>query len=108
MCVPRSLGLTRLQALHCERHACDSSPLFGVVSVPCGGHQQISECPPNISPEWPDHREPRRIKMTCKNTICLWYNTDALNAANFYAKTFPDSTVGAVHRAPGDYPSGKE
>jgi predicted 3-demethylubiquinone-9 3-methyltransferase (glyoxalase superfamily) len=42
-----------------------------------------------------------------KNTICLWYNRDAEEAARFYARTFPDSTVGAVHRAPSDYPSGK-
>ena len=46
--------------------------------------------------------------MTPKNTICLWYDHDAEEAANFYAKTFPDSQVTAVHRAPGDYPSGKE
>src|SRR5689334_8391164 len=43
-----------------------------------------------------------------KNTICLWYNDDAEGAARFYAKTFPDSSVGAVHRAPGDYPSRKK
>ena len=43
-----------------------------------------------------------------KNTICLWYNGDAEEAARFYAKTFPDSSVGAVHRAPGDFPSGKK
>ncbi|MBL8501643.1 MAG: VOC family protein [Nitrosomonas sp.] len=43
-----------------------------------------------------------------KNTICLWYENDAEGAARFYAKTFPDSSVGAVHRAPGDYPAGKE
>ena len=43
-----------------------------------------------------------------KNTICLWYNGDAEDAARFYAKTFPDSSVGAVHRAPGDFPSGKK
>lgn len=43
-----------------------------------------------------------------KNTICLWYDGDALEAAQFYAKTFPDSAVGAIHRAPGDYPAGKE
>jgi predicted 3-demethylubiquinone-9 3-methyltransferase (glyoxalase superfamily) len=42
-----------------------------------------------------------------KNTICLWYEHDAEEAARFYAKTFPDSSVGAVHRAPGDYPDGK-
>jgi 2-polyprenyl-6-hydroxyphenyl methylase/3-demethylubiquinone-9 3-methyltransferase len=46
--------------------------------------------------------------MPSKNTICLWYDRDALDAARFYAKTFPDSAVGAVMRAPGDYPSGKE
>jgi predicted 3-demethylubiquinone-9 3-methyltransferase (glyoxalase superfamily) len=45
--------------------------------------------------------------MTAKNTICVWYDTDAEEAANFYAATFPDSEVTAVHRAPGDYPSGK-
>ena len=45
---------------------------------------------------------------TPKNTICLWYDHDALEAAEFYAKTFPDSRVGAVHRAPGDYPDGQE
>src|SRR5919112_1194327 len=43
-----------------------------------------------------------------KNTICLWYDKDAEAAARFYAETFPDSAVGAVHRAPGDYPAGKE
>ena len=46
--------------------------------------------------------------MNNKNTICLWYNGDALEAATFYANTFPDSEVKAVHRAPGDYPSGKQ
>jgi predicted 3-demethylubiquinone-9 3-methyltransferase (glyoxalase superfamily) len=42
-----------------------------------------------------------------KNTICLWYDDDAEAAARFYAKTFPDSSVSAVYRAPSDYPSGK-
>jgi 2-polyprenyl-6-hydroxyphenyl methylase/3-demethylubiquinone-9 3-methyltransferase len=46
--------------------------------------------------------------MTPKNTLCLWYDRDALEAAEFYAKTFPDSRVKAVHRAPADFPSGKE
>jgi len=46
--------------------------------------------------------------MANKNTICLWYDGTALDAATFYAKTFPGSAVGAVHRAPGDFPSGKE
>lgn len=42
-----------------------------------------------------------------KNTICLWFDKDAEEAALFYAKVFPDSSVTAVHRAPADYPSGK-
>jgi predicted 3-demethylubiquinone-9 3-methyltransferase (glyoxalase superfamily) len=46
--------------------------------------------------------------MTPKNTICLWYDKDALDAAHFYAATFPNSEVTAVHRAPADYPSGKK
>jgi predicted 3-demethylubiquinone-9 3-methyltransferase (glyoxalase superfamily) len=43
-----------------------------------------------------------------KNTICLWFDKDAEDAARFYAATFPDSEVSAVHRAPSDYPSGKK
>ena len=43
-----------------------------------------------------------------KNTICLWYDGDAEDAARFYAETFPDSSVEAVHLAPGDFPSGKK
>ena len=46
--------------------------------------------------------------MTPKNTICLWYDGTAMDAAQFYAKTFPDSAVGTVMRAPGDYPDGKQ
>lgn len=46
--------------------------------------------------------------MTPKNTLCLWYDGTALEAARFYADTFPDSAVGAVHRAPGDYPAGQQ
>jgi predicted 3-demethylubiquinone-9 3-methyltransferase (glyoxalase superfamily) len=46
--------------------------------------------------------------MSPKNTICIWYDLDALGAAEFYAATFPDSSVGAVAHAPGDYPDGKE
>ena len=41
-----------------------------------------------------------------KNTICVWYDKEAEAAARFYAETFPDSAVGAIHRAPSDYPSG--
>ena len=46
--------------------------------------------------------------MTSKNTICLWYNGGAEDAAAFYAATFPDSAVKAVHKAPTDYPNGKK
>jgi predicted 3-demethylubiquinone-9 3-methyltransferase (glyoxalase superfamily) len=46
--------------------------------------------------------------MSNKATLCLWYDKDAEEAANFYAATFPDSKVGTAHRAPGDNPSGKE
>ena len=46
--------------------------------------------------------------MSSKNTICLWYDRDALEAAQFYARTFPDSAVSKVLRAPGDYPAGKQ
>lgn len=42
-----------------------------------------------------------------KNTICLWYDHDAEEAARFYAETFPNSSIGAIVLAPGDYPSGK-
>jgi 2-polyprenyl-6-hydroxyphenyl methylase/3-demethylubiquinone-9 3-methyltransferase len=43
-----------------------------------------------------------------KNTICLWYDGDAEDAARFYAQTFPDSSVGTVHLAPADFPGGKK
>lgn len=43
-----------------------------------------------------------------KNTVCLWYNDDAEDAARFYAATFPDSSVDQIIRAPGDYPSGQQ
>ncbi len=46
--------------------------------------------------------------MIPRNTICLWYDGTALEAATFYARTFPDSQVTAVHHAPGDFPSGKQ
>ena len=45
--------------------------------------------------------------MNHKNTICLWFDKDAQDAARFYAATFPNSAVTAVHKAPADYPSGK-
>lgn len=48
------------------------------------------------------------MKHMAKNTICLWYDGGAEEAARFYAETFSDSSLDAVHRAPGDFPSGKE
>jgi predicted 3-demethylubiquinone-9 3-methyltransferase (glyoxalase superfamily) len=54
------------------------------------------------------HHILRKAPMTNKNTICIWYEGGALDAAKFYAATFPDSKVGGVHHAPGDYPDGKE
>ncbi len=41
-------------------------------------------------------------------STCVWYEKDAEAAAHFYAEVFPDSAVGAVRRAPGDFPAGKE
>jgi predicted 3-demethylubiquinone-9 3-methyltransferase (glyoxalase superfamily) len=49
-----------------------------------------------------------KMAKQAKNTICLWFDKDAEEAAQFYASTFPDSSVDAVHLAPGDYPDGKE
>jgi 2-polyprenyl-6-hydroxyphenyl methylase/3-demethylubiquinone-9 3-methyltransferase len=50
----------------------------------------------------------KTMSTISKNTICIWYDGTALDAARFYAETFPDSAVGAVLRAPGDYPSGQQ
>jgi predicted 3-demethylubiquinone-9 3-methyltransferase (glyoxalase superfamily) len=52
-------------------------------------------------------QKPKKLTVV-KNTICLWYDKDAEAAAQFYAETFPDSAVSAVHRAPSDYPGGKK
>ena len=53
--------------------------------------------------------EPKEVThMKSKNTICLWFDNDAHEAARFYAATFPGSEVIAVHTAPGDYPGGKK
>ena len=65
--------------------------------------------PEPMSPASGGSRQERNdMTKPAKNTICLWYDGDAEEAARFYAKTFPDSSVGAVHRAPADYPSGKK
>jgi 2-polyprenyl-6-hydroxyphenyl methylase/3-demethylubiquinone-9 3-methyltransferase len=50
----------------------------------------------------------RRAAVVSKNTICLWYDGTALDAARFYAETFPDSAVGTIYHAPADYPAGKQ
>src|SRR3546814_8381583 len=57
-----------------------------------------------------DRHPAERREMMAKTpvTLCLWYDGDAEEAANFYAATFPNSKVGAVHRSPSDNPSGKE
>jgi predicted 3-demethylubiquinone-9 3-methyltransferase (glyoxalase superfamily) len=76
--------------------------------------RQAAVDPPSLGSSYrvdghPGHPTPTKdITMIPKNTICLWFDGTALDAANFYATTFPDSEVRAVHRAPGDYPSGKE
>jgi predicted 3-demethylubiquinone-9 3-methyltransferase (glyoxalase superfamily) len=57
-----------------------------------------------IAPTKPTEHE----QLKPRNTICLWFDKDALEAARFYAATFPDSKVQAVHLAPSDYPGGKE
>jgi len=46
--------------------------------------------------------------MTPSNTICLWFDKDAQEAARFYAATFPDSNVTTIHKAPSDFPGGKQ
>jgi predicted 3-demethylubiquinone-9 3-methyltransferase (glyoxalase superfamily) len=89
-------------------------------------HPQDNFCREGIrmlrSREWPSRESPKTTesgieqfagsrsgenKTMKKNTICLWYDRDAEEAARFYAQTFPDSAVGAVFRAPADFPNGK-
>ena len=48
------------------------------------------------------------MSKKAKNTICVWFNKDAEKAARFYAKTFPNSKVTAIHKAPGNFPGGKK
>src|SRR3954464_3783981 len=55
-----------------------------------------------------DLNSKEHLMMKPKNTICLWFDKDALAAARFYAATFPDSKVTAVHHAPSDFPGGKQ
>jgi len=60
-----------------------------------------------VSPAAIGSKSKGKAMAIAKNTICVWYDKDAEEAARFYAKTFPDSAVHAVHKAPSDYPSGK-
>lgn len=53
-------------------------------------------------------RPSRSPDMAHKNTICVWYDNGALEAATFYASLLPDSAVTAVHHAPGDYPMARK
>lgn len=48
------------------------------------------------------------MRTPAKNMVCFWYDGHAKDVARFYAVTFPESSVGAVHNAPGDFPSGKK
>src|SRR5262245_13314516 len=63
---------------------------------------------PDVEDAAPSLRRPKELTdMKPKNTICLWFDKDAHDAARFYAATFPNSEVTAVHKAPSDYPGGK-
>jgi predicted 3-demethylubiquinone-9 3-methyltransferase (glyoxalase superfamily) len=55
-----------------------------------------------------DRAQREDMNMKPKNTVCLFFDKGAVDAARFYAATFPDSEVTAVHEAPGDYPGGKK
>ena len=86
--------------------------------MPCGSRNQVAsslfeERHPlpsvgDLNPQVKGRAMKANGYAMAKNTICLWYDKDAEAAARFYAETFPDSTVGAIHRAPSDYPSGKK
>jgi predicted 3-demethylubiquinone-9 3-methyltransferase (glyoxalase superfamily) len=71
-------------------------------------HDVEQELDKVLSREDPRERGKERTSTKPKNTICLWFNKDAQEAARFYAATFPDSKVTAVRQAPSDYPGGKK
>src|SRR5262245_63353556 len=67
----------------------------------------------SVAPRWLSraprgHRAQGEHQMKPKNTICLWFDKDAHEAARFYAATFPNSEVTALRKAPSDYPGGKQ
>jgi 2-polyprenyl-6-hydroxyphenyl methylase/3-demethylubiquinone-9 3-methyltransferase len=68
----------------------------------------LAQLPDADAAEIAPTRPKEHTQMKPKNTICLWFDNDALEAARFYAATFPNSEVIAVHKAPSDYPGGKE
>src|SRR5690606_8940113 len=76
-------------------------------SAPQGSVSRRAGAVRNSEPSDPIVSSKAKGQTMAKNTICVWYNKDAEAAARFYAATFPDSKVVAVHRAPSDYPSGK-
>lgn len=77
-------------------------PLTGAGDLPPEIVALIRSAAPAWSASWQQH------SATPRNTICLWYDGTALDAARFYAATLPGSTVGNILHAPGDYPSGKQ
>src|SRR5262245_25687968 len=75
-------------------------------SVAMSGRRVFERPLAENQPASPHAAHSRRAPMN-KNTICLWYNHDAEEAAQFYAKTFPNSSVDSVHKAPSNFPGGK-
>ena len=86
-------------------------PVATLAGVPVAGVAYVHDATEHglSTPAAEPRHNQRRTEMAnpAKNTICLWYDGGAEDAARFYASTFPDSSVGAVHRAPGDFPGGK-
>src|SRR5690606_17124685 len=94
-----------------SRRAWNTVGLLAMSPLRAGGSRDKhnAECRPQRHSAYNWIRPPQRsTPMIPKNTICLWYDGTALEAATFYAETFPDSEVRAVHRAPADYPVGKK
>src|SRR5678816_978364 len=96
----------RQTACMCTRRRCDASARTrNSLEVPQRSTQVSRELSVKIDPDIP-HKE--HMNMKSKNTICLWFDKDAQAAARFYAATFPNSEVTAVHKAPSDFPGGKK
>jgi predicted 3-demethylubiquinone-9 3-methyltransferase (glyoxalase superfamily) len=80
---------------------------LGVMNVASAKYVKVDPGGPHFQ-QRSIHCAKENMSMKPKNTICLWFNKDAHEAARFYAATFPNSAVTAVHKAPGDYPGGKQ